>query len=155
MSVDKAGAIRPGEEVPMERLQPWLAATLPGAEGTPEVTQYSGGASNWTYRLEYPEADLILRRPPDGTKAKGAHDMGREYRLQKALKPVFQYVPEMLAYTDDTVSRRNYTVRFKNLTTGKFYPEIIEGTSGDIAWADDATVFYIKNNLLIFLVVDV
>lgn len=127
MSVDQAGAIRPGEALPLERLQPWLAGTLPGAQGTPEVTQYSGGASNWTYRLQYPDADLILRRPPDGTKAKGAHDMGREYRLQKALKPVFDYVPEMLAYADDTsiigeefyvMERLNGIIPRRNLPAG-------------------------------------
>ena len=33
--------------------------------------------------------DLVLRRPPAGTKAKSAHDMGREYRVQKALAPVY------------------------------------------------------------------
>jgi hypothetical protein len=65
------------------------------------VTQYPGGASNWTYRLEYDNRDLILRRPPAGTKAKSAHDMGREYRVQKALKPVYPWVPEMVAYCQD------------------------------------------------------
>jgi aminoglycoside phosphotransferase (APT) family kinase protein len=74
----------------------------PELQGFPRVTQYAGGASNWTYRLEYDNADLILRRPPAGTKAKSAHDMGREYRVQKSLKPVFPYVPEMVAYCEDT-----------------------------------------------------
>lgn len=101
MSIDKAGPIRSGEELDMDKLRPWLTQHLPGLKGKPEVTQYAGGASNWTYRLAYDNEDLILRRPPEGTKAKGAHDMGREYRLQKALKPVFPFVPEMRAYTDD------------------------------------------------------
>ncbi|MEX3985512.1 phosphotransferase [Paraburkholderia sp. EG287A] len=42
-----------------------------------------------------------MRRPPAGTKAKSAHDMGREYRLQHALKPVFQFVPEMRIFCAD------------------------------------------------------
>ncbi|HXU46344.1 MAG TPA: phosphotransferase family protein, partial [Thermoanaerobaculia bacterium] len=70
-------------------------------QGSPRVTQYSGGASNWTYRLEYPSHDLVLRRPPAGTKAKSAHDMGREFEVQRALRPVFPYVPEMIASCDD------------------------------------------------------
>jgi aminoglycoside phosphotransferase (APT) family kinase protein len=45
--------------------------------------------------------ELILRRAPADTKAKGAHDMGREFHLQAALKPVYAYVPEMLAFCDD------------------------------------------------------
>ncbi|WGX96989.1 phosphotransferase family protein [Nocardioides sp. L-11A] len=64
-----------------------------------EVRQFPGGASNLTYLLRMQDGpDLILRRPPVGTKAKGAHDMGREYRIQAALKPVFDQVPAMAAY---------------------------------------------------------
>lgn len=85
----------------MAPLLAWLRATLPGLVGDPEVTQFSGGASNWTYRLAFDNDDLILRRPPAGKKAKSAHDMGREYRLQKALKPVYPLVPEMRAYCDN------------------------------------------------------
>ncbi|WP_233340211.1 phosphotransferase family protein [Pseudidiomarina tainanensis] len=98
---DQASAVRSGEELPETVLADWLRMQLPDLSGEMRVTQYSGGASNWTYRLQFDNADLILRRPPAGTKAKSAHDMGREYRLQKALKPVFSYVPEMRLYTDD------------------------------------------------------
>lgn len=97
----RAGAVRPGEELDVERVHGWLAARVPDLVGRPRLTQFSGGASNWTYRLEYPSHDLVLRRPPAGTKAKTAHDMGREYRVQKALAPVFPYVPEMIAHCDD------------------------------------------------------
>jgi aminoglycoside phosphotransferase (APT) family kinase protein len=96
-----AEASRAEEALDLSRLDPWLKAQLPGLEGQPEVSQYSGGASNWTYRLKYPAHDLILRRPPAGTKARGAHDMGREYRLLAALKPVYPLVPKVHAYSDD------------------------------------------------------
>jgi len=96
-----AGAVRTGEELDLAALDPWLRARLPGLQGPPRVTQYSGGASNWTYRLEYPGHDLVLRRPPAGTKAKSAHDMGREYHVQRALRPAFPWVPEMVAFCDD------------------------------------------------------
>lgn len=99
--LDQAKKVRSGEELPTDRLDNWLKHHLPQLLGTPEVTQYSGGASNWTYCLDYAKSSLILRRGPDGTKAKGAHDMGREYRLQQALQPVYQYVPKMLAFCDD------------------------------------------------------
>src|SRR5688500_12427698 len=87
-----------GEELDVARVDAWLREHVSGLRGTPAVSQYTAGASNWTYRLMYESHDLILRRPPSGTKAKSAHDMGREYRLQKALKPVFPYVPEMIAH---------------------------------------------------------
>ena len=100
-SSDKQTNVRPGEELDLKRLDPWLKENIAGLEGSPSVTQYSGGASNWTYCLHYSNQDVVLRRAPRGTKAKGAHDMGREYRLQKALKPVYRYVPAMLAHCDD------------------------------------------------------
>ena len=99
---DEARAVRSGEELDVAAVDAWLKRALPSLQGTPVVTQYAGGASNWTYRLQYANDDLILRRPPAGTKAKSAHDMGREYRIQQALKPVFQLVPEMRAHCGDT-----------------------------------------------------
>jgi len=96
-----ASGVRPGEELDIAAVDAWLKPRLPGLSGTPRVTQFSGGASNWTYRLQYEGDDLVLRRPPAGTKAKSAHDMGREFRVQKALRPVFPYVPEMIGLGDD------------------------------------------------------
>lgn len=98
---DQAGTVRAGEELPMDALAPWLESNIEGLHGSPQVKQYSGGASNWTYCLDYPERSVILRRAPKGTKAKGAHDMGREYRLQRAIKPHFNAVPDMLALCSD------------------------------------------------------
>lgn len=95
------GPVRPGEELDADAVDAFLKARLPGLQGAPLVTQFSGGASNWTYRLEYESHDLVLRRPPAGTKARSAHDMGREFRVQQALRPAFPYVPEMLAFCDD------------------------------------------------------
>ena len=99
--IDTAGDVRDGEELDIAAVDQWLRARVDGLQGAPEVTQYSGGASNWTYRLAYRSHDLILRRPPAGTKAASAHDMGREYRVQSRLRPAFPYVPEMIAYCDD------------------------------------------------------
>jgi len=99
--VSDTGPVRAGEELDLEALGKWLGGTLPEIKGAPRVTQYSGGASNWTYRLEYPGHDLVLRRPPAGTKAKSAHDMGRESFIQRALRPVYPLVPEVLAFCDD------------------------------------------------------
>lgn len=53
----------------------------------------------------------------------------------------------LLAYAIDTVSRRMYTIRIKDLTTGKTYQDAIPNTTSSIAWANDnKTIFYtIKN----------
>lgn len=50
---------------------------------------------------------------------------------------------QLLAYGEDTVSRRIYTIRFKNLETGELLADEIPNTTGSIAWANDnQTVFY-------------
>ena len=100
--IDTADDVRDGEELDVGAVDAWLKQHVDGLQGRPEVTQFSGGASNWTYRLAYPSHDLILRRPPAGTKAASAHDMAREYRVQERLKPVFPYVPPMVALCEDT-----------------------------------------------------
>lgn len=99
--IDLAGRVRPGEELNVPKVDAWLKEQVPELRGLPEITQYAGGASNWTYRLRYPERDFILRRPPAGTRAKSAHDMGREYTVQKALKPLYPVVPEMIGLCQD------------------------------------------------------
>lgn len=49
----------------------------------------------------------------------------------------------LLAFGEDTLSRRIYTIRFKNLETGEFLPDLIPGTTGNVVWANDnKTVFY-------------
>ncbi|MFQ6070209.1 MAG: S9 family peptidase [Candidatus Aminicenantales bacterium] len=50
---------------------------------------------------------------------------------------------EMIAFGVDTVSRRKYTIYFKNLKTGEILPDKLETTTGRAAWANDnRTVFY-------------
>jgi oligopeptidase B len=59
---------------------------------------------------------------------------------------------QLLAYTADTVSRRLYTLRFKNLATGQLFPERIANTGGEVVWAaDNKTVFYTKKNVTTLL----
>lgn len=48
-----------------------------------------------------------------------------------------------LAYGEDTVSRRIYTIRFKDLFTGEMLEDEIPGTTGNTAWTNDnQTIFY-------------
>ncbi|MEA1985978.1 MAG: S9 family peptidase [Candidatus Marinimicrobia bacterium] len=50
---------------------------------------------------------------------------------------------EILAYSVDTLSRRKYTIKFKNLITGEIFDDKIPNTSGNIVWANDnKTIFY-------------
>ena len=67
--IDVGGQVKQGEELDIVAVEEWLKAQTIELQGPVEVTQYSGGASNWTYRLKYKNLDLIRRRPPKGTKA--------------------------------------------------------------------------------------
>ena len=50
---------------------------------------------------------------------------------------------KVLAFGVDTVSRRQYTIYFKNLATGEILKENIPNTSANLVWAKDSkTVFY-------------
>ncbi len=58
----------------------------------------------------------------------------------------------IMAYSIDKVSRRLYTIYFKNLETGELFKDEIPGTEGDITWANDnKTIFYVKKNAVTLL----
>ena len=53
----------------------------------------------------------------------------------------------MAAFGVDTVSRRQYTIRIKNLKTGEIQSDVIENTTGSGVWAaDNKTLFYTKKD---------
>lgn len=54
---------------------------------------------------------------------------------------------KLLAYGEDTLSRRFYTIRILNLETGEEFVDEIINTQGDPAWANDnKTIFYTSKN---------
>jgi oligopeptidase B len=53
----------------------------------------------------------------------------------------------LLAYAQDTVGRRKYSIYFKNLTTGELLDDVIEDVTPNMAWANDnKTLFYTKQD---------
>ncbi|MGC4232144.1 MAG: hypothetical protein QM594_04130, partial [Niabella sp.] len=53
----------------------------------------------------------------------------------------------LLAYADDSNGRRQYTVRFKDLETGRTLPDAIPNVEPNLVWADDdKTLFYIEKD---------
>jgi aminoglycoside phosphotransferase (APT) family kinase protein len=115
---DESRPVREEDAFDVDAVAAWLrrhaTAFQDDLVGTPEVTQFPGGASNLTYQLRYPTRDLILRRPPTGVKAKGAHDMGREFLIQSELRPLFPHVATMVGHcTDDAVIGSDFYVMEK------------------------------------------
>jgi len=98
---DQAVQVRQGEELDNATVKAFLSKYVDNTDGDLEITQFPGGASNLTYQLSVGGEQYILRRPPFGNIAKGAHDMLREANIMDALKPVYQYVPNIIAKCDD------------------------------------------------------
>ena len=98
---DRPTTVRVGEELNLARLEPFLRGQFPEAAGPLVVAQYPSGHSNLTYLLSWGEREIVLRRPPFGSKVKTAHDMSREYRVLSKLHPAYPEAPKVLLYSDD------------------------------------------------------
>jgi aminoglycoside phosphotransferase (APT) family kinase protein len=101
IEIDRAGPVRDGEQLDLERLKPYLAAHLPGGDGPLSIQQFPHGHSNLTYLLQLGDAEWVLRRPPFGNVVKSAHDMGREYRILSRLSAAYRLAPAPALYCDD------------------------------------------------------
>jgi aminoglycoside phosphotransferase (APT) family kinase protein len=100
--VDDLIAVRQDEDFDVDALAAWMADVDGLPDATPEVTQFSGGKANLTYLLRFPGGEeLVLRRPPLGPLAEGAHDMSREYRVLSRLWRAFEKAPRALALCED------------------------------------------------------
>ena len=92
--------VRDEDSFDIAKVHDWLNKFI-DETSLPEVFQFRSGASNLTYLLKYPNRELVLRRPPVGTKAVSAHDMKREFLIQSRLKPVYDLVPHVIALCED------------------------------------------------------
>jgi aminoglycoside phosphotransferase (APT) family kinase protein len=97
---DQAGNVRAGEELDLDRLAPFIFERL-AYNGSIAVEQFPSGHSNLTYLLRLGRRELVLRRPPFGSKVHSAHDMNREYRVLSKLHATYPVAPETILYCDD------------------------------------------------------
>lgn len=95
---DKAGNIREGEQLEIEKIEKYLRSNIEGIDGDLELLQFPGGASNLTYLLKFNNRQMVMRRPPFGANIKSAHDMGREYKVLTALSKGYGKAPSPLLY---------------------------------------------------------
>ena len=93
------------EGVDLERLRPWFAEHVEGADGSPLTAELiAGGRSNLTYAISTTGPDVrrwVLRRPPLGHVVATAHDMGREARVLSGLAGTDVPVPRVYATCED------------------------------------------------------
>ncbi len=98
---DRSRPIRAGEELDVARLASYLAESLGPELAELTIEQFPGGHSNLTYLLRAGSRELVLRRPPFGSKVKRAHDMKREFRVLDKLSPHKAWAPRPLVFCDD------------------------------------------------------
>jgi aminoglycoside phosphotransferase (APT) family kinase protein len=80
------------------------AVVVGGVVGPIRAELIEGGRSNLTYLVTDSRRALVVRRPPLAHLLPTAHDMRREYTVQRALGQAGYPVPPMLALcTDDSV----------------------------------------------------
>ena len=79
----------------------WLEGNVEGFLGPFELTKFSWGQSNPTYRVAAASGNYVLRRKPFGQLLPSAHAVDREYRLLAALHPLDFPVPRPFALCDD------------------------------------------------------
>jgi aminoglycoside phosphotransferase (APT) family kinase protein len=98
---DQTTAVRLGEELDLAKLEPFLRAHFPNESGELVVRQYPSGHSNLTYSVQLGSREMVLRRPPFGSKVKTAHDMSREYRVLSKLHAHYPPAPHALLFCED------------------------------------------------------
>jgi aminoglycoside phosphotransferase (APT) family kinase protein len=96
--------VRAGEQLDWAAIDAWLTAHVPERASFgrgPEVLQFPNGAANLTYLLRYERQELVLRRPPFGVIAPGAHDMRREHKVLSRLWRHTRLAPRAFGFCDD------------------------------------------------------
>ncbi|WER50775.1 phosphotransferase [Cupriavidus sp. WKF15] len=123
----------------------WMKTNVADFSGPMQVTQFSTGQSNPTYRIQTPARDYVLRRKPPGEGLlKGAHAVDREARVMKALEQVGYPVPLVYGLcTDESVIGSWFYVM--NLVDGRIFwdasfPEIDKAERPEYMDAMNATL---------------
>jgi aminoglycoside phosphotransferase (APT) family kinase protein len=102
-------------------LAAWMADNVAGFEGPIRVSQFKGGQSNPTYRIETAGSAFVLRRKPPGKLLPGAHAVEREYRVLAALGAQGFPVPRVHGLCEDD-----------NVVGTAFY--VMDMVEGRIVW---------------------
>src|SRR5262252_5717432 len=101
----ETASVRRGEELDRQALDAWLrprlTEILEDVAEPIEVLQFPNGSANLTYLIRLGPHELVLRRPPMGQIAPGAHDMRREFKVLSRLWRQFDRAPRAYVFCDD------------------------------------------------------
>ncbi len=82
-------------------LSTYLARHLPNFDALEDITRFSGGQSNPTYRIKSGHSTYVMRAKPTGKLLPSAHQVAREFRVMQALSHTDLPVPQMFHLSDD------------------------------------------------------
>ncbi|MDG2004493.1 MAG: phosphotransferase [Novosphingobium sp.] len=102
MNVTANPAVDPAHRFNEPALSAYLAKHLPGFGSEVAVTQFQGGQSNPTYRIDTSAGSCVLRKRPAGKLLPKAHQIDREFAFMEALAGTVP-VPKMLHFCEDEV----------------------------------------------------
>jgi aminoglycoside phosphotransferase (APT) family kinase protein len=95
------GPVRPGDELDWDRVAGYLRSNMADVGEFVAARQFPNGAANLTYLLEFTGRKLVIRRPPFGELAVGAHDMKREFRALSRLWRSYDRAPRAYLLCED------------------------------------------------------
>ncbi|XP_004716045.1 acyl-CoA dehydrogenase family member 11 isoform X1 [Echinops telfairi] len=101
-SEPETAEVLPQHKLDLRTLENYLSQHLPGFAAEPETTlsvaQYRLGQSNPTFYLQKGIQAYVLRKKPPGSLLPKAHQIDREFKVQKALYAIGFPVPKPLLY---------------------------------------------------------
>jgi oligopeptidase B len=106
--------------------------------------------------MEYPLFCRIAEKPSNFGDSKtfqnehiflNVNELAKEYSYFSVNSLAISPKENLLAYAEDTVSRRIYTIRLKNLVSNQNLTDTIIETSGTVLWADEQTIIYVKKDV--------
>ena len=105
-------AVRSQEQLDWPALEAHLRAEISEiGPAAMDVMQFPNGAANLTYLLRFGPLELVMRRPPFGIIAPGAHDMKREFKVLSRLWRHFPLAPRAyLLCTDHEIIGADFFV---------------------------------------------
>ena len=121
---DVFGGVKPVEErhrFDEARLAAWMKENVSGYEGPLTVSQFKGGQSNPSFRLDTPSHSYVMRRKPLGKLLPSAHAVDREFKVISGLHPTGFPVAKPWALCTD------------NDVLGSFF-YIMDNVEGRIFW---------------------
>lgn len=102
---------------------------------------YAAGKDFALYQRQFLTADAPWKTLLDANQ----RAMGQDYYRLAGLE--ISQDNRQMAIAEDLQGRRQYRISLQDIDSGKWAPEVIENTSGDMAWANDGkTLFYIRNH---------